>query len=73
MSSYLVIGGWSGRRKIPVNLVGETPEAFRIEVLERIFLPGRGVLDRGQVALVPKVLIELPNSMPTETPAAAAS
>jgi len=59
MSSYLVIGGWSGRRKIPVNLIGETPEDFQIEILEPAFLPGRGVFKEGQSTFVPKRIVEV--------------
>jgi hypothetical protein len=58
MSNYLTIGGWSGRRKIPVNIIGETSDGFRVLVLERVFLPGRGVLEKGQVTIVPKGVIE---------------
>jgi hypothetical protein len=55
MSDFLVIGGWSGRRKIPV----ETPEEFRIKVLERVLVPGRGILEKGQSTLVSKSVIKL--------------
>jgi hypothetical protein len=64
MSSYLVIGGWSGRRKIPVNLIGETTESFQIEVLEPAFLPGRGILREGQSTFVPKTVVEVDVSVP---------
>ncbi len=57
MRDYLVIGGWSGRRKIPVHVVGETPDGFQIQALERVFLPGRGVLVEGQSTVVPKRLV----------------
>jgi hypothetical protein len=55
MSDFLVIGGWSGRRKIPV----ETPEEFRINVLERVLVPGRGILEEGQSNHVSKSVIKL--------------
>jgi len=54
MSNYLVIGGWSGRRKIPVDIIGETADGFEIMPLERAFLPGRGVLKEGEATSVPK-------------------
>jgi hypothetical protein len=57
MSDYLVIGGWAGRRKIPVNIISETPDSFQIQALERVFLPGRGILKEGQSTLVSKRLV----------------
>jgi hypothetical protein len=59
MSDFLVIGGWTGRRKIPVKIIGETPEGFRIKALERVLLPGRGFLEKGQSTLVSKSVIKL--------------
>jgi hypothetical protein len=61
MSNYLVIGGWSGRRKIPVNIVGETPDGFEVKPLESAFIPGRGTLKAGQLAVVPKAIVKLEN------------
>jgi hypothetical protein len=57
MTGYLVIGGWSGRRKVPVNVIGEAAGGFQIEALERVFLPGRGILQQGQTAFVAKGLV----------------
>ncbi len=64
MSQHLVIGGWSGHRKIPVSVVGETPDGFQIVALKQVFLPGHGMLKKGQLSLVPKgvVRIEAANS-----------
>jgi hypothetical protein len=59
MSDYLVIGGWSGRRKIPVQVLAETPEGFWIKPTRRAFVPGRGLLKKGQRVLVPRSLIKL--------------
>jgi hypothetical protein len=59
MSDYLVIGGWSGRRKIPVSIIGETPDGFEIKALESAFIPGRGTLKAGQSAVVPKAIVKL--------------
>ena len=59
MSDYLVIGGWSSRRKIPVEVIAETAEDFQIKAIERIFLPGRGMLKEGQSTCVPKRTIVL--------------
>jgi hypothetical protein len=58
MSGYLVIGGWSGRT-VPINIVGETEEDFRIETAERVFLPGHGILKEGQLAFVPKTIVKI--------------
>ncbi len=57
MCGYLVIDGWSGSQKVPVNIIGETAEDFRIETTERVFLPGRGILKKGQSAFVPKIVV----------------
>jgi hypothetical protein len=57
MSDYLEIGGWAGRWKIPVNIISETPDSFQIQALERVFLPGRGILKEGQSTLVSKRLV----------------
>jgi len=59
MSDYLVIGGWSGRRKIPVDIIDETPEGFTVKALESAFIPGRGTLKAGQSAVVPKAIVKL--------------
>jgi hypothetical protein len=59
MSGYLVIGGWSGCRKVPVNIISETAEGFEIEAIERVFLPGRGILKEGQSTFVPKITVKL--------------
>jgi hypothetical protein len=59
MSAYLVVDGWTGRRKVPVNIIGETAEGFQIEALERVFLPGRGVLKEGQSAFVSRSIVTL--------------
>jgi hypothetical protein len=59
MSKYVTVGGWSGRRKIPVSIIGETPDGFQVLVLERVFLPGHGMLKKGQVTIVPKGVIKV--------------
>jgi hypothetical protein len=59
MSDFLVIGGWTGRRKIPVKIINETAEGFWIKALERVLLPGRGFLEKGQSTLVSKSVITL--------------
>jgi hypothetical protein len=57
MSDYLVVDGWSGRRKIPVSIIRETEDGFQIRALERVFLPGRGMLNAGQSAFVSKKVV----------------
>jgi hypothetical protein len=59
MSDYLVIGGWSGRRKIPVDIIDETPEGFTVKALESAFIPGRGTLKAGESTIVPKAIVKL--------------
>jgi hypothetical protein len=67
MSDYLVIGGWKGRQKIPVEIVSETPNGFWIKAHERAMLPGRGIIKRGQRVHVPRTVIQ---ANPSERPAA---
>ncbi len=59
MSDYLVIGGWSGRQKVPVQILGDTPDGFWIRPQERAMLPGRGFIKRGQRVHVPRSVIKL--------------
>jgi hypothetical protein len=54
MSDYLVIGGWNGSRKVPVNVIAETASGFHVTAMEQVFLPGRGVLREGQSTFVPR-------------------
>jgi len=58
MSDFLVIGGWSGRRKIPIDVIGETPDGIAIKAQENTFIPGRGILKAGQSAIVPKAAVK---------------
>jgi hypothetical protein len=67
MSDYLVIGGWKGRQKIPVQILSETPDGFWIKAHERAMLPGRGVIKRGQRVHVPRIAVQIGMS---ERPAA---
>jgi hypothetical protein len=57
MTDYLVISGWSGCRKIPVNIISEMEDGFQIKALERVFLPGRGILKEGQSTFVSKSVV----------------
>jgi hypothetical protein len=59
MSGFLVVDGWTGRRKVPINIIGETADGFQIEALERVFLPGRGILKEGQSAFVSRKIVTL--------------
>ncbi len=59
MGGYLRVCGWSGCAKIPVTVTGETASEFRIEAVENSFLPGRGILKKGQPAYVPKTAVKL--------------
>ena len=59
MSNYLMISGWSGPQKIPVQIVAETAEEYEIRVLESVYLPGRGLLKKGQSAFVPRRLVRV--------------
>jgi len=68
MSDYLVIGGWSGRQKIPVRILSETADGFWIKAQERAMLPGRGLIKRGQRVHVPRTVIKLDRERPVVQP-----
>jgi hypothetical protein len=57
MGSYLKVRGWSGSKKVPVIIVAEVGDNFRVEAEEQAYLPGHGTLVRGQSILVPKTAI----------------
>jgi hypothetical protein len=57
MSMYLIINGWEGSRRVPINVIEETPEGLRIAPLETIFLPGRGLVKPSQSVLVLKQIV----------------
>jgi hypothetical protein len=67
MSDYLVIGSWSGSRKIPVSILNETPDSFEIKAIEKVFLPGRGILREGQSTCVPKGTVRIERTGELET------
>lgn len=56
--AFLCFNDWAGVRKVPVDVVGETPKRWRIQLpprSETIRLAGRNrYLAYGQTALVPK-------------------
>ncbi len=58
MDGYLLIGGWSGVRRVPVEIVSETTNGIEIKARARAFLPGRGMLQKGQSTLVPKAVVK---------------
>ena len=47
------IQSWGGYSEKPCRIVGETPQKYRIEVDEKIWLPGHFWLEPGQKRLVP--------------------
>jgi hypothetical protein len=51
----LVLEGWAGRTKTPVEIIGVTPKRYRIRAVTRTRLGGRSRwLDVGDTALVPR-------------------
>jgi hypothetical protein len=51
----LVLEGWAGRTKTPVEIIGMTPKRYRIRAVTRTRLGGRNRwLDVGHTALVPR-------------------
>lgn len=49
----LLMQGWAGLSRHPIEILAETPQRYRVRMVERTPLPGR-VLNAGDEALVPK-------------------
>lgn len=58
--AVLVLDGYAGRREHPCEIVGETPQRYRIQVRQRTPLAGPNRwLQPGETALVPKHAVRL--------------
>ncbi|RPJ40084.1 MAG: hypothetical protein EHM35_00310 [Planctomycetaceae bacterium] len=53
-NAVLLLDGWAGRSRIPVEVVGETPKRYRVKLLADARLPGGRQFQAGAVVLVPK-------------------
>lgn len=54
----LMLDGWAGARARQVEIVGETPQRYRIRAIERTKLAGRSRwINPGETALVPKYAV----------------
>ena len=54
----LMLDGWAGVRARQVEIVGETPQRYRIRAIERTKLAGRQRwINPGETALVPKYAV----------------
>ena len=56
-TAYLLLDGWAGRRRIPVEVLSETPARYRVR-LEQAALVGRRHCEAGAVVLAPKHAVE---------------
>lgn len=56
MSAYVAIDSWAGRRLVEVEIVGETPQRYRVRLVEDSMLPS-GRKHKGDVVLVPKTAV----------------
>ena len=55
---WIMMDGWSGIHKEPVEIVGETPKRYRVKLLTDTRLPGRNKSGKaGDVILVPKTAV----------------
>lgn len=59
MKGILHLDDWAGRRRVPVEVVGETPKRYRVRVLEDCGLPSRRRARSGDVVLVPRYAVTL--------------
>lgn len=58
--AWVAFDGWSGRRRVRVEVVGETPKCYRVRMIERTKRTGRNRwLEAGTETLVPGTAIEL--------------
>ncbi len=57
MSAYIVLDGWAGRREIACEIVGETPQRYRVRLLEDGSLPRGRYGHVGDVVVVPKYAV----------------
>ena len=51
---HLLLDGWAGRRRVPVEVLSETPTRYRVRLEQGAMLPRRGYCDAGTVLLAPK-------------------
>ena len=53
--AHLMLDGWAGVSRQPVEVIGETPTRYRIQARQRTKLAGRSRwIEAGETALVPK-------------------
>lgn len=63
----LLLDGWAGRRAVPVEVLSETPQRFRVRLLADCALPGRNKRGEvGAVMLVPKHAVRFGEAKPGE-------
>ncbi len=53
----LCFNDWAGVRRVPVEIVGETPKKLRVRLLAATRLPGRRLGQVGAIVLVPKTAV----------------
>lgn len=58
MTARLCLDGWAGRQEVRCEIVGETPQRYRIRLLEPARLPGNRNYQIGDVVLVPKYAVK---------------
>lgn len=60
MTTCILVDGWAGYQRIPVEILGETPKRYRVKLIERSKLPGRNNWrNAGDVVLVPKHAVRI--------------
>ena len=59
----LLLDGWAGRSEHLVEVIGETPKRYRVELLCDVRLPSRREGKAGDVVLVPKHAIKMDDSI----------
>ena len=57
MSAVLVLDGWAGRERHPVEILKETPKRYKIKLLSDCTLPGARRKQAGDVVYVPKYAV----------------
>lgn len=58
-TATLLLDGWAGRERVPVEIVGETPKRYRVRLLAECRLPSRRRGKAGDVVLVPRYAVKV--------------
>ena len=68
-AAEIVLDGWSGIVRQPVEVIGETPKRYRVRAIQRTRLAGRNRwIDAGEVVLVPRRAVQFLDRSSAQSP-----